>query len=58
MKHTREEILKAVQVIKDECEEADTNCKGCRMKINGDCLFDLTVPCAFDLDNVGKEATL
>lgn len=46
MKHSQEEILNALQVIKDTCEEmpASYPCEHCPLSRNGDCILQEQAP--------------
>ena len=50
MKHTQEEILKALQVLKDVCKESN-NCKECPLgDHNNECCFENGNPAEIELN--------
>ena len=53
MKHSQEEILKALHIIKDECRVCGASCdeKCPFMGADGDCLITYESPCEWDIND-------
>ena len=55
MKHTKEEILNALHVIKDECEENDDCSDGCPFEKNGGCVIQDNYPVVWKINDGSPE---
>lgn len=55
MKHTKEEILNALHVIKETCEEYDDCEDGCPFERNEDCLIQFSYPGAWKINDGSPE---
>ena len=56
MKHTQEEILNALQVIKDTCNELGTKkegCYNCPLYLNAECVLSCRCPTEWELNTGG-----
>lgn len=51
MKHTQEEILKALRVIKDECGEHMVCKVSCPFNLNGDCGVNTCLPVYWEIND-------
>lgn len=52
MKHSRRDILNAVEVIKSECGEHETECYECPFSIEGTCIINSVTPEAWELSGI------
>ena len=55
MKHTKEEILNALHVIKDECGEYERCDERCPFNANDECLVNINAPNYWKINDDGVE---
>ena len=55
MKHTKEEILNALKVIRDECEHHVEGCGPCPFYVNHTCMIQIGIPSSWRLNNAIPE---
>ena len=51
MKHTKEEIINALKIIKEECEYHAIGCGTCPFYVNHTCMVKIGVPIIWRLNN-------
>jgi hypothetical protein len=51
MKHTKEEILNALNIIRDECECHVEGCGACPFYVKHTCMIKIGVPSGWRLNN-------
>ena len=55
MKHTKEEIIGALKVIRDDCEYHVECCGDCPFYVNNTCMIQIGIPSSWRLNNAIPE---
>lgn len=55
MVHSKEKILEALHIIKDECDACGSTCEGCPFRLSEQCQITYSSPNSWDINDEDVE---